>query len=125
MDDTLHAAPCVDINYMRQLQPNWDSYGAVPPSENTIQRAERRLSEFKGYKPSRICPSCAGGKQFGAIGFTWKHAESGLRAYLELYDDNSDYLLMSDGWSEPYTEEVTCSSSTQIVKMVQSFFHGE
>lgn len=109
------------LEYMRSLQEGWDGYGGMPPSEETIQRAELFLSNIGQFQPQKIKPSCAGGKSFGAVCMTWRAGQR--RAYLEMYDHGGDGLLLAiDG--KCHAEDVTGKTPQQVVAIVQCYLYG-
>lgn len=111
------------LDRMRTLKEGWNGYDGLPPSENTIHRAEKYLKNIcKSYRPDRVAPSQAGGNLYGSIGFTWRGTD-GRRAYLEFYDDRDICLLLS---SNNYIHSICHLSDTDqsTIQIMQSFMHG-
>jgi len=48
---------------MKELEPNWDSYGAKPPAREVLTHAER-FAEMVEVSPSWVAPSVMGGVGF-------------------------------------------------------------
>ena len=73
------------------LQPNWDSYGADPPSALAIENARRfvAVAERMGYPPMRVAPAVVGG-----VGVT--HRQGERKTYAEFYNDGRVLVLFSD-----------------------------
>lgn len=112
------------LREMRFLKKNWDSYNGCPPSEKTISRAERLLSEFGEFRPEKVTPTCTGGSRFGAICFTWQGSYD-RRVCLELYDHGKDYIFLMDGCGDPSSECVTGRTPQNIMLIIQNYLHGE
>src|ERR1035438_5849469 len=53
----------LELSQMSTLEPNWDSYGANPPSARSIEAARTALLELASslILPSTIVPSSGGG----------------------------------------------------------------
>jgi hypothetical protein len=80
-----------ELARLSQLQPNWDSYGAEPPSGEAIRSARSILGElFSGLiLPSAIVPSAGGGVSI--------YFMKGVRtSYIENYNSGAQALVMFD-----------------------------
>jgi hypothetical protein len=81
----------LDLDRMSGMEPDWDSYGAEPPSPGAIQSSREILNELAGalILPSAIVPSSEGGVSI--------YFMSGDRtAYIETDNDGSLALVMYD-----------------------------
>lgn len=72
------------------LLPNWDSYGAEPPSPQAIQMAKTicQLAIALGKGPKRIAASVIGG-----VGMTWYEGET--KIYTECCNDGSVAVMVA------------------------------
>ncbi len=80
-----------ELDRISNMEPDWDSYGAEPPSDNAIRATRETLKELAGdlLLPSAIVPSAEGGVSI--------YFMSGNRtAYIETYNQGSQALVMYD-----------------------------
>ena len=79
------------LDRISNLERNWDTYGAEPPSANAIRAAKEILEELAGalILPSTIVPSAEGGV---SIYFMTSHRT----VYVESYNRGSQALVMYD-----------------------------
>jgi hypothetical protein len=53
------------INGLLDLRPDWDSYGAEPPSAEVVEKLRNALDAIQAFlPPHHICPSAQGGAAF-------------------------------------------------------------
>jgi hypothetical protein len=80
-----------ELDRISNMEPDWDSYGAEPPSDKAIRATRETLKELVGdlLLPSAIVPSAEGGVSI--------YFMSGNRtAYIETYNQGSQALVMYD-----------------------------
>jgi hypothetical protein len=78
-----------ELDRISRLGPNWDSYGAEPPSANAVRASREILNELAGalMLPSAIVPSASGGISIYFI-------RGDRTAYIENYNDGTQALVM-------------------------------
>jgi hypothetical protein len=103
------------LSELRQLQSDWDSYGAVPPTSAALMMAERFISStFQSPWHSlfglRLEPTSIGARADGGILIEWQ----GPRGILELHiePDSSLGYLFEDPVTGKYTEEDSVAWTT-------------
>ena len=76
-----------ELHRISSMEPDWDSYGAEPPSAEAIRASQEILEELAGalILPSAIVPSAGGGVYFMAGDRT---------VYVESYNQGSQALVM-------------------------------
>lgn len=101
MTDNLLGGYASDIFHrMEELQPNWDSYGAEPPSKEAMDAAKRFLDALlrAKFQPRRIAPSVING-----VGMSfWTSDPEGRDAYAEFYNSHPERACCIMSWE---TEE--------------------
>lgn len=90
-----------ELTKISELDPDWDSYGAEPPSAESIQAARGTLHQLAEslILPNRIVPSAGGGVSIYFMG-------NGRSAYIENYNDGAQALVMYDRENTPEVLEV-------------------
>jgi len=90
-----------ELASLRSLTPNWDTYGAAPPSDRAIQDAQTALSALRllGAQPSAIRPSAEGGI---GICFTADNAY----AHLEFLNDGEVHALAYSAQRQPESWQI-------------------
>lgn len=81
-----------NLRALRTMEPDWDSYGAEPPSEEAVQRAGSFLANGHNLpcQPSAVTASAEGGV---ALMFT---GAGGQRVLVEFLNSGEDYGLFYD-----------------------------
>ena len=80
------------IRKMAELEKDWDTYGADPPSDKSIEQACHIVSvaESWNFPPVHVCPSAQGG-----IGICWNNIR--LYSDIEVLNDGEILAVTSDG----------------------------
>jgi hypothetical protein len=91
-----------DLKRMRGLSKNWDTYGAEPPTTETIAHALKLLIRLQreAFTPTRIVPSSEGGV---AVFFT----RGGRYADIEFLNTGEVLAVTYTGKAEPDVWEIT------------------
>jgi hypothetical protein len=80
-----------ELHRISRLEPDWDSYGAEPPSADAIRASREILEELAGAQilPSAVVPSAGGGVSIYFM-------TAGRTVYVESYNQGSQALVMYD-----------------------------
>ena len=80
-----------ELHRISNMEPDWDSYGAEPPSAGAIRASQEILEELAGdlILPSTIVPSAGGG-------VTIYFMTGNRTVYVESYNQGSQALVMYD-----------------------------
>jgi hypothetical protein len=104
------------------LRKGWNGYSALPPSKVAIRLAADFLSGLtvEDMAPSRVAPSVVGG-----IGITFTRGNR--KAYLEIQNNGSAYLLLCEGDEEPDVQPVPADQegfSREVVRLVRDYLNA-
>lgn len=80
------------LNSFKALQPNWDSYGAIPPRKSTIDKA---ISTVKKFDENQLPLYFTAPGPNGELVIEFKNGEKEAAAYIN--PDGSTELVMNEG----------------------------
>jgi hypothetical protein len=115
LDALLHT-----VKKLRDLQPDWDSYGAPVPSDAALRLADGALRRAFATKslPQSIVPSAEGG-----VALCWDRDER--HAYVEFDNDGGAVAVSYRGMDDPQIIEMRGEDTAAIdaqVEAIRRFF---
>lgn len=109
------------LEHLRNLEPNWDSYGAETPNETSLDLARRILEQLSNllFEPSRVVPSAEGGV---AIIFQ----EDDRYALFECFNDGDIAGMMMDRQAvrDVFQVDVDTAELGQAIEQIRAFIEG-
>lgn len=112
------------LESMKDFSDDWNSYGAPAPSKIAILSTSEFLLNLSSedVQPQRVAASAMGG-----VGISIRNGNA-RKAYLEVRNDGSSYLLFSDGHSDPIVEAVRLSGRKEtkdLIGRIRDYLHAE
>ena len=97
-----------ELERISRLAPDWDSYGAEPPAQESINSAKSILGLLAGVQvlPSSIVPSAGGGVSIYFV-------KGDRTAYVENYNNGSQALVMYD--DQGFTEVLEIGNGSDLL----------
>jgi hypothetical protein len=107
------------LDALRELAPNWDSYGAEPPAEDALQRAHEVIEALDAmrFRPDRVAASAEGGV---AIAFV----REGRYADVECFNSGEMLAVISDGRGRPEVWEVAPDELGRTLNRIRDHIDG-
>ncbi len=96
-----------EFEFMLSLEKDWDSYGAEPPSQLSIDIAKKICDNTS---PDRVKPSVVGG-----VGISYKGEE---RIYVEVFNDGQIWTMIGsshDKNKDPLVKSFDIETTINIV----------
>lgn len=117
------ASQLARLDSFRELQRDWDSYGAEPPSDaaiNNARRIVRVLWEYEGGSRIRLSPSVEGGVGIIFSSTGKKYAD------IECFNDGDILAVMSEGTPDPlvWTVDSSAESFRSAIDKIIAFING-
>lgn len=110
-----------ELDGLRKLQVNWDSYGAEPPNAAAVSALRRILLQVSrvGLEPAKIAPSAEGG---AAVCFVREDKYADVECF-----NNGDVLAVtSGGGRDPEVWEVGAESDSveRTLKKIRDYIRA-
>ena len=110
-----------ELESLKNLSPNWDSYGAEPPNPTAISRLESVLDLLTnvGLTPTKIVPSAEGGAAVCFINGA-KYAD------IECFNNGTVLAVLSTGRGTPEAWEVGAVKTAiwNTLERIRDFHRG-
>ena len=102
------------------LPNNWDTFGSIAPSVETINLAERVAQSFSSEFQPEILP-----ERDGSIGFYWETPKFEIELFINAITENNPRFVIEDLLTEQSYNPLKNASVWEIVAGVRNFLNGE
>lgn len=104
------------VNRLRELKPNWDSYGAYPIHPDSIQIARQLLHQFAEVE-GIACPRI-GASPAGHVALSWEWQNHSRELDLEILPDGTLRYAYLDEMQPSHDREGTTLDPTLIAQLL-------